>query len=60
MNAADRALVEALYRALRMVAAAVRTRYGVVIRVELSTDFSKPPMPEALPAGIDRSAHPGV
>ena len=33
--AADRVLAEAIYRAMRMIAAAVRVRYGVVITVEM-------------------------
>jgi len=33
---ADRVLAEAIYRAMRMIASAVRVRYGVVIRVEMA------------------------
>ncbi len=32
---ADRVLVGAIYRAMRMIAAAVRVRYGIAIMVEM-------------------------
>lgn len=32
---ADRVLVGAIYRAMRMIAAAVRARYGIAIMVEM-------------------------
>lgn len=34
-SAADRVLAEAVYRAMRMIAAAVKVRYGITILVEL-------------------------
>lgn len=43
---ADRALVEAVYRAMCMAAAAVRVRFGIVIVVKMS--------------GIDQSPQTGV
>lgn len=34
-SAADRVLAEAVYRAMRMIAAAMKVRYGITILVEL-------------------------
>lgn len=35
-NLPDRVLAEAIYRAMRMIAAAVKARYGITITVEIS------------------------